>query len=144
MKTGLSLLCAGLLAAGAPTLAQQPQQEHDPVGENLFPPELIMQNQQAIGLEDVQKASMLAEISKAQGRLGEIQGQLQDAMTSLVSLLKPNTVDEPQVLAQLDKVLNSEREMKRTHLGLMVRIKNKLTPEQQARLQELRGKAAGN
>jgi len=37
-------------------------------------------------------------------------------------------------------VLNIEREIKRTQIGLMVRIKNNLKPEQQARLRELRGR----
>jgi hypothetical protein len=46
-------------------------------------------------------------------------------------------------MAQLDKVLNTEREVKRTQIALMVRIKNKLTPEQQSRLRQLRGKPVG-
>lgn len=47
---------------------------------------------------------------------------------------------EQQALAQLDKVLDVEREVKRAQIGLMVRIKNKLTPEQQAQLREIRGR----
>src|SRR6266478_5382849 len=88
-------------------IAQQPQLQPgpDPVGENLFPPELIMQNQKAIGLDDAQKTFIRAEISKAQGHFTDLQWQLQDAMESLVTLLKPESVDEQQVLAQLDKVL---------------------------------------
>jgi len=43
-------------------------------------------------------------------------------------------VNEQNVLAQLDKVLDKEREIKRTQLALMIRIKNKLTPDQQDRL----------
>ena len=37
----------------------------------------------------------------------------------------------------------AEREIKRTQIGLLVRIKNKLTPEQQARLQEMRSRQPG-
>jgi Spy/CpxP family protein refolding chaperone len=51
-------------------------------------------------------------------------------------------VDEQQVLAQLEKVLSIEREVKRAQVTLLVRIKNKLTPEQQAKLVEIRSKAA--
>ncbi len=143
MKAKILFLCAGLLLAGRPPLAQQPHPEHDPIGESLFPPELIMQNQKAIGLDEAQKNSIRAEISKAQGRFTELQWQLQDAMETLASLLKQDTVEEQQALAQLDKVLNAEREIKRTQIGLLVRIKNKLTPEQQARLRGLRGKSGG-
>lgn len=125
---------AQALPPGAPPRPPHP----DLIGENLFPPDLVMSHQQAIGLDENQKTSIRSEILKTQTRFTELQWQLQDAMESLGSLLKSNTVDEQQVLAQLDKVLNSEREIKRAQVGLMVRIKNKLTPEQQARLRQFR------
>ena len=59
-------------------------------------------------------------------------------MEGLVSLLKQSSVDEAQVMTQLDKVLTSEREIKRTQISLLVRIKNKLSPDQQAYLQKLK------
>ena len=138
MKTKALLFCAALFLVAAAG-AQQPKPGNDPIGENLFPPELLMQNQKAIGLNEAQKTYIRAEISKAQGRFTELQWQLQDAMESLAGLLKQDVADEQPVLAQLEKVLNLEREIKRTQLTLMVRIKNKLTSEQQARLRELRG-----
>ncbi len=61
-------------------------------------------------------------------------------MEALVALLKQSSADESQVMSQLDKVLSSEREIKRTQISLLVRIKNKLTPDQQAHLQRLRAK----
>jgi Spy/CpxP family protein refolding chaperone len=113
----------------------------DPVGENLFPPELVMAHQTAIGLDEPQKTYIRGELLKAQTRFTELQWQLQDSMEALVSLLKQTPVDESRVMTQLDKVLNSEREIKRTQISLMLRIKNKLTPDQQARLQKLRGES---
>jgi len=47
-------------------------------------------------------------------------------------------VNEQQALAQLDKVLEVEREIKRLHIGLAVRLKNRLTPEQQEQLHKMR------
>ena len=120
--------------------AQQPPGP-DPVAENLFPPELVMAHQKAIDLSDAQKTYIRAELLKAQTRFTELQWQLQDAMEALVSLLKQSPADESQVMSQLDKVLSSEREIKRTQIGLLVRIKNKLTPDQQAHLQRLRAEA---
>ena len=137
----IAFICAAFLVTSVASLAQPPQPphpEHDPVGEALFPPELIMQNQKAIGLDDNQKASIRGELGKAQGHFTEMQWQLQDAMETLASLLRPDTVEESQVLAQLDKVLNLERDIKRTQIGLLLRLKNKLTPDQQARLRALR------
>ena len=143
MKTKTLILCGALLLAAA-VRGQQPHPESDPVGENLFPPELIMQNQKAIGLDEAQKSYIRTEITKTQGRFSDLQWQLQDAMESLGGLLKQDVADEQQVLAQLDKVLNLEREIKRTQLTLMVRIKNKLSGEQQARLRELRSHGGRN
>ncbi len=144
-RLGSLFLFATLLLAAGPVFAQrgQPPPGPDPIGENLFPPELIMAHQEAIGLRPEQKSYIREEIRKAQGQFTDLQWQLQDSMEALGSLLKPNTVDEPAVLAQLDKVLATEREIKRAQISLMVRIKNKLTPEQQARLRELRGRPGG-
>lgn len=150
LLTLLLLFAAGSLATQAPpqppappvraATPAPPVPPHDPVGENLFPPELVMGNQLAIGLEEAQKTYIRGEIIKAQTRFTELQWQLQDAMETMVSLLRQNQVDEQQVLAQLEKVLSTEREIKRTQITLMVRIKNKLTSDQQARLRELRNR----
>jgi Spy/CpxP family protein refolding chaperone len=120
--------------------AQQPTGP-DPIMDTLFPPELVMAHQKAIGLDDAQKSDIRNELLKAQTHFTDLQWQLQDAMESLTALLKKNPADEGQVLAQLDKVLATERELKRTQFGLLVRIRNRLTPEQQARLQKLRNEA---
>jgi len=50
-------------------------------------------------------------------------------------------VDESRVLSQLEKVLSVEREIKRTQIGLMIRIKNVLTVEQQAKLRQVRAES---
>ena len=144
MSLKSSIFLVVLLLAGGSALAQQPHSAPDPVGDNLFAPELLMQHQKAIGLDDAQKGFIRSEIAKAQSHFTELQWQLQDAMESLVALLGQNAPDEQQVMAQLDKVLSVEREIKRAQLGLMVRLKGKLTPDQQAHLRQLRGKPAGN
>jgi Spy/CpxP family protein refolding chaperone len=52
--------------------------------------------------------------------------------------MKSTSVNEQHALAQLDKVLDIEREIKRLHIGLAVRLKNRLTPEQQEQLHNMR------
>ncbi len=140
MKASAVLFCFALLLGEGTALAQQPPRPPgpDPVSENLFPPELIMSHQEAIDLTPEQKSYMRDEMRKAQLRFTDLQWQLQDSMEALASLLKRNSVDEQAVLAQLNKVLDTEREIKQTQLTLMIRIKNKLTQQQQERLRELR------
>ena len=97
-----------------------------------------MQHQREIGLTDEQKAFMRGEIQRVTVRFNELQWQLQDAMEALASTMRESAVNEQQALAQLDKVLDSEREIKHLHIGLAIRIKNKLTSEQQAKLQAIK------
>jgi len=130
MKTTiLTLLFFGFLAA------QQPPE--DPLRDILFPPEAVMQHQQAVGLSDEQKNSLKAEVRQAQLKFTELQWTLQDEMERLVALLKQSKVDEKQAAVQLEKVLGAEREIKRAQLMLLIRIKNNLTPAQQTQLREL-------
>lgn len=157
----LFLICAGLALSqqppAAPPMPQQapapghpPNPPHqpmqpqapqpppnDPLAQNLFPPELVMQHKQAIGLTDEQKGAIREDLIKASTHFNELQFQMQDEMEALAGLTKGTTVDEQRVLAQLDKVLAIEREVKRAQLAVSIRIKNKLTAEQQAKLQEI-------
>ncbi len=119
----------------SPLAAQQPPE--DPLRDVLFPPEAVMQHQQAVGLTDEQKNNLKGEVRQAQLKFTELQWTLQDEMERLVSLLKQSKVDEKQTASQLDKVLGAEREIKRAQLMLLVRIKNNLTPAQQTQLREL-------
>ena len=135
------LLCILFLSVVA-ARGQQPQQP-DPFAGNLFPPESIMQHQQALGLSEEQRNFIKGELRTTQTRLTELQWGLQDEVEKLSALIKQASVDEAQTLAQLDKVLGLEREIKRMQIGLLVRIKNKLTPEQQTRLREIAGKGTG-
>jgi len=140
MKARILLLGASILLAATGALAQHlpPPTAPDAVAENLFPPELILGHQEAIALSPEQKSFIREEVGKAQAQFTNLKWQLQDAMEILVSQLKQTPADEQRVLGQLEKVLAAEREIKRTQMSLMIRIKNKLTPEQQVRLRELR------
>ncbi len=140
MRTRVLCICAMFLFAAAAIRAQQPEQ--DPIGQSFFAPELVMQHQEAIGLSAEQKDYLKTEIRQAQLKFTEWQWKLQDEMEKMVALVKQPRADEQQVLAQLEKVLAAEREIKREQVTLLVRIKNKLTPEQQGKLLELRGKPA--
>ena len=117
-----------------PRMQHPPMGPMDPLGEAMFPPEMIMQHTRELNLSDAQKQFMRAEIQKTTTRFNELQWQLQDAVEALHQTLKANPVNEEQALAQLDKVLDAEREIKRLHIGMGIRIKNQLTPEQQAKL----------
>lgn len=129
MKTILQLLVAaiGVFRASA-----------DPIAEHLFPPELLQRAQAEVALSDEQRQSIQQEAEKTGARFKELQEALKKENDALAALVKSERVDAPAALAQLDKLLDAEREMKRTQIGFLLAIKNQLTPEQQTKLAAFR------
>src|SRR5207253_1071479 len=135
------LAIAMLIAASRGAVAQNPRPGpggEDPLARFLFPPELVMSHQQAIGLSDKQRTAIQQELQRAQGKFTDLQWRMSADAEKLTHLLQTTPVDEAQVLDQVDRILGTERDVKRTQLSLLIRIKNTLTPEQQAKLGELR------
>lgn len=156
MKTKLVLI---FLFLAATAFAQQPPQappgqpgprppastprpgDHDfmaDMHQNLFPPDFVMRNRQAINLTNEQSEFIKNEVLKSQSKFTELQWQMMSEQENASTLLKADHVDETAALAELDKILNLEREIKRAQLGLVIRIKNKLTPDQLAKLRQLK------
>lgn len=140
----VTLLCIALFLA-APVSAQEPAAEvgQDPLFETLYPPELIMQHRRAIGLDDEQRDAISRLISDLQGRVLSLQWELMAEVEQLGTVTSPSRVDLDRALDQMNAVLDLEGDIKRAHLEMLVRIKNLLTPEQQRRLEALRGEGAG-
>ena len=135
MKSAAGIL---LLALSIPAAAaESPSPGDDPLARHLFPPERVMGHAQEIGLDDAQRTAIRKEVQKAQSKFLDLQLDIQTEMETMVRLVKENKVDESKVLAQLDKVLALEKEIKKTQISLLVRIKNTLTPTQQAKLSEM-------
>jgi Spy/CpxP family protein refolding chaperone len=114
----------------------------DPIFQTLFPPELIMQHRRAIGLTDEQRDAISRLIQDLQGRVVSLQWQLLDEMQQLSEVMSGARIDLDRALDQLDNVLETEKAIKQAHLEMLARIKNVLTPEQQATLERLRSAPA--
>jgi len=135
MKSKMQALAVLMLVVTAAAAGQQPPREQpapDPFAGNLFPPELIMQNQAGLSLTEQQRSAMMAEIQRTQNQAASVQWRLQADMERLGAIMHQPKIDESQALVQLDSVLALEREMKRAQITLLVRLKNQLTAEQQA------------
>jgi Spy/CpxP family protein refolding chaperone len=138
----LALLLVATAGAGAGAGAQQPPQApEDPLARVLFPPELVMQHQQDIGLRTEQRATITKAIQDFQSKVVDLQWRMQEQSQRLASLLEKPAVDQAAALAQVDQVLSVEREVKRAHIALLINIKNTLSAEQQAKLAAARGAA---
>lgn len=115
-----------------------PAHGDDPIGDRLFSPELIMSHQKDIGLDDKVRGQCIDEIQHFQDAAVKIQWDLKAAGEELSRLLSATTVDDSKALAQVDKVMALEHDLKRAHLALLIHLKNRLTAQQQAKLAALR------
>lgn len=129
-------ICFILLIFAAASWAQKPAD--DPIAQALFPPELVMKYRQEINLDEGQSKAIKEAIQKAQTKFLDMQWDMQAEGEKLAKLLKARPVDESAVLAQVDQVLNREREIKKAQISLLIHIKNLLSESQQNKLTELR------
>ncbi|MFA7343011.1 MAG: hypothetical protein WC003_01785 [Terrimicrobiaceae bacterium] len=130
----LSVFFAAMLPLHAgPGKAPQP----DPLAGAFFPPDLVMREAERICLTAEQRETIRARIGKDQARFEEMRKRLESEAAALGGLAKEQRVDEGALAAQLDKLLDAEREVKHGQISLLAAIKNLLTPEQQAKLGEV-------
>jgi len=128
------LLCVFTFSA---TLFAQQNTSDDPIGKAFFSPELVMQNQQAIGLTETQRASIQKEMQSAQSEFMTLQWDMQKESEKLKALVEKDNPAEAEVTAQLDRLLSLENKVKHRQITLLVRIKNSLTAGQQAKLRKI-------
>ena len=110
----------------------------DKIGRAFFPPELVMRNQKTINLTPEQQSTIREEMRTAMPRFTELQWQLSAEEETLESLVLADAPDEKQLLAQFDKLMLVESELKRVRFALLVRLRAILTSEQQNKLEELK------
>jgi Spy/CpxP family protein refolding chaperone len=133
----LILVAIAAFSAAAPAQTPPPAAT-DEIAQSLFAPDLILKHRQEVGLDAAQSQSLKELVQKAQSRFLDLQWDMQAEAGKLAQLLRASRIDESAAIAQADKVLGMEREVKKAQLSLLVRIKNLLTPAQQDKLMELR------
>ena len=129
LTTPTSALFRGLLLLAASSLHAEPPQG-SPVDALLFPPDFIMQHKEAIGLTQAQADAIIAVAQKAEPDFHEMQKNMQSANHDFAAALAEKPVKADAALAQLEKVMDREREMKRAHLKLVLAVRQQLTAEQ--------------
>lgn len=132
MKNAVFLLIGLALAARGASSADRPLPDF--VAEHLYPLELIQQHHEALAVTEEQRAFFLEEVRKTEERVSGLQARLRAEADALTGLLKKEQPDEAAALAQAEKLHTLDGEIKKAQLGLLLRIKARLTPTQQATL----------
>lgn len=123
--------------AGAQDDAAKPQPDRT-MDKFWFPPELVLQNAERLGVSDEQLAKIESQFLESRKTLEVRHADLQAATRKLAEEIKDNASEE-EVLKQLDEVLDNERRLKRLHMVTLLRIRKHLSTEQLAEIAELKG-----
>ena len=136
-----------LVALADPVLAAPPggggdDDDTDDAGDDLqdtlYEPDFIVDHQKDIGLDDKQRNAIIDAIANAQGDLVRSRWKLQASTADLRALLTADKIDETKALAKADEVMNLERDVKRSKLSMLIKVKNLLTADQRKKLDDLR------
>jgi len=104
---------------------------------NLFPAEFVLRNQVALDLSTEQVATIKKQVGDTQGRLLDAKVDLGRVTEQLRAALEGAKVDEAAALSLAAQAMDLEKQVKTAHLGLLIRVKNALTEEQQTKARAL-------
>ncbi len=105
----------------------------------LFPPNVILENQEELGLSKDQFTKIRAAVVEVQGNVAEYEWDMREAYAKLMAELDQSPVDEDRVLEHANTALLAENQVKKQQMRMLVRLKNLLTEEQIAYLESIHG-----
>lgn len=108
------------------------------IESRLFPAEVVMEHQVALGLDDKQRALIMGEVERAQSQMNKVRWDLERQRETLAKLLDAEPVDEIAALAVAKRLTDHEASIKAANLAMLLRVKNALTAAQKAKLATLR------
>jgi hypothetical protein len=96
----------------------------------LYPPDIIMRRQQALGITNDQRANILTAVQTFQAEVAELQWTLQNDQQLLRQSFAVYPIKTADALLQAEQVLELESKFKLAHFRLLIAIKNELTEKQ--------------
>ena len=138
MRITRSSLVALLALAAFSASVRGQKKGDDAFARAMFDPQLVLKHAQEIGLTAAQRRTIFEELRAAQSALAPLQVDMAQRALELQEQMEAPRVDEAKALTMVDHVLKIENEVKKRQVMLIVRVKNLLMPEQQAKLRALR------
>ena len=106
----------------------------------LFPPNVILENQDALELSKDQFTNIRAAVVEVQGNVAEYEWDMREAYMKLMAELDQSPVNEDRVLEHANTAMLAENQVKKQQMRMLVRLKNLLTADQIAYLESIHGK----
>jgi Spy/CpxP family protein refolding chaperone len=101
--------------------------------EQMIPPERVLAQAQALGLDTKQRQSLERIQADLSPRQAPLLRQMHQERDALVALLKQEKPDEAAVVARFEALNAVETELKRLRLRMTIAVKKVLTAPQQAK-----------
>ena len=120
------------------------QSKADVFKGKLFPPNVILQHQDALQLSKEQFTAIKAAVVEVQANVAGHEWDLREAYMNVMSELDKSPVDEGRVMEFVDKALVAENQVKKEQVVMLIRLRNLLTDEQLAYLEAQHGVKGGD
>ena len=130
IKTFLPLATICLILGASLAMAQGPGKQKDVFKGKLFPPNVILENQDELGLSKEQFTAIRAAVVEVQSNVAEHEWDLREAYRSVLDELDKQPIDEDEVLSKVEAALRAENEVKKLQVTMLIKLRNLLTDEQ--------------
>ena len=128
MRKGLLLVLA-VICLGS-TAAHAQGQKGDPFKGKLFPPNVIIEHKEELGLTKQQFTEVRAAVVEVQSGIAEFEWDMQEAYQELMRELDKAPIDEAAVIEHANKALLAENQVKKMQMAMLVRLRNLLNEDQ--------------
>ncbi len=139
MRHGIKILmaqagiCLFLLASVA--AAQGQGYQKDVFKGKLFPPNIILEHQDELGLSKEQFTAIRAAVVEVQINVAEHEWDLREAYQRVLADLDDSPIDEDKVLNNVQVALLAENQIKKMQVAMLIKLRNLLTDKQAEYLQ---------
>ena len=134
-----TLLSVLLIAIGGTASAQGQRGDGDPFKGKLFPPNVILEHREALGLTREQFTAIRQAVVEVQANVAEHEWDLAAAYQEVLAELDRSPIDDQRVLELVGQALAAENEVKKLQVGMLLKLRTLLTDEQMETLRELNG-----
>lgn len=137
-KGSILLLCLALVSS--PGFAQGMRGKGDVFKDKLFPPKIILEHQDEIGLTKKQFSAIKAIVIEVQTGVAEHEWDMRDAYRRVLAELDETPVDVDRTLEYIRAVLLAENQIKLAQVTMLIKLRNLLTDKQIKFLKDQAGK----
>ncbi|MEM7010704.1 MAG: Spy/CpxP family protein refolding chaperone [Verrucomicrobiota bacterium] len=130
------IILTSILAISFATVATA--QQEDPFRDAFFPPEIAVHHAEKLGISDAEKQEIHQLLESQKAAYEEAHKDRETAAKALAEALEAHPSSKEEVLGKFDALLAAENAMKRLHVEAMVAVRNSLTKEQIAKINDLK------